>query len=378
MIPYRDIKYFIVCLAFIAILVSIYILFQLVFNKQLTETFISNTDDPIDGYLPSEMLFTDKLKTTLNVYRNVQSDALTWFHDPYNSFTNDKALYADTIAFENWPLNAFMCYKFAGKTLEELESPSEFIKGSINIPVNSYMLSTSQNTIDEAVKTIKEDILKMQTILKNSSPSSVAGGGAGGGGDEEKTKIMGPIYVSLMQYPNKFNEDTGHYIYNQFNISTNKAKPHVRVKNANYTYGSGIVKTELLIMYPMYSNATKMPIQGEPEYSYDGVSYIGIINMIKFFGKYASKRQLCFIECNNSPNYYCGCGTNADGPDIPNSEHNEYKSFCKDPSSPSLFTNYGMIYAVNNDYPVFSQIIQKPKIKTKIEQMITKAVNAKK
>lgn len=305
-------------------------------------------------------------------YMERSGQTTAFYHDPYTySYIGYGARPQDTHFLP------FMCMKFPDKALThwspEDNEPLTLIMNCLN--TNSCSFSEgfmfpcktsdiynldSSNPIKSAIENVKHDI---RTNMKEYAEST-------------GISIIAPIYVILIQYPNKWDTNGANingYHYSQFDIEDLNPKPCVRrnLLTDEHTVCDK-ADTKMLIIYPMYSKTPgrfydygvinddynlslpedimsnlKIDIPIKPNFK-------GIIDMIKFFGRYASKNQICFTECNQNSSLVCGCATRKDGTDNPIANPQAtYMSFCKGPYDPNdnstryLFTHYAFMYRVN-------------------------------
>lgn len=271
--------------------------------------------------------------TTVNAYKNNKQ-----FHEPY-TYNYDNA-FKDVSIFQKSDFLAFMCFKLPSKLFEDID----------NNPIKTIQNELSCKTI------VLENINKMypQHNLIDIVKTHIK---------ELGNNILGPVYVILCQYPNKFYK--GSNIYSQFNIASKNALPYIHHENGIMKY-EGPVDIKALLVLPMYSKNEMLTTFSEGSLmSKDGYYLDGITDMLSYFNKYASKDNLCFIKCNKSTDLYCGCASRNEG---------EYLSYCKDIKTEDKFASYGWIYRVNEtnikDDGVF---IKKIEISNQLEKKITQA-----
>lgn len=310
--------------------------------------------------------------TALLKYMHRAGNTSVFYHDPYTY---------SYIGFGERPPNTyllpFMCMKFPDKKIQdwtaEDNNPLELIRTCINSDQCSFskdfMLpcKVSQMYSLDASNPIKSVVENIKSDIKNNMKEYV---------DKTGINILAPVYVVVIQYPNKWDTDGKNingYHYSQFDVEDLNPKPCIRrnLWSDDFTVCNR-VDTNMIIVYPMYS---KIPGQfynyNVTDAKYDLVlpdeiagnlkkdlpvkpNVKGIVDMIKFFGRYASKNQLCFIECNNDSSLVCGCGTRKDGAENPDADATTaYKSFCKGPYDPENddsrynFSHYAFMYRVN-------------------------------
>eukprot|EP00960_Hanusia_phi_P077152 768657-Hanusia_phi.AAC.4 len=267
--------------------------------------------------------------------------------------------------------------KFPDKQLQDWtpldNNPLELIRNCINTDTCSFskdfflQCKVSQVYDLDNINPVKSAIENVKTDIKNNMQSYV---------DATGISVLSPIYIVLIQYPNKWDtngKDIKGYHYSQFDIEDIDPKPCVRrdILKDEYTVCNQ-ADTKMIVVYPMYSrNKDKLYDYGVIDDRYninlsDDIksslkpnlnakpNFKGIVDMIKFFGRYASKNQLCFVECNNDSSLVCGCATRRDGVDDPITDpKGVYKSFCKAPYDPKddttkyNFSHYAFMYRVN-------------------------------
>jgi hypothetical protein len=232
------------------------------------------------------------------------------FHKPYKK--DYSSTYTDVSTLNESDFLGFMCFKLPSTLFEDIDNdPIKTIKDNLDcktIQLNGInKLNPKENLINKVADAIK--------LNKNAY-------------------INGPVYIVLIQYPNKFLN--GSYVYNQFDLSDKYSKPYMNDTNGTISY-HGDVDIEALLVMPMYK-ATLI----ENEFVLMENNVNGIISMLKYFDKFATKEKQCFINCNNSTDLYCGCGSRKDG---------TYKSYCKDDKMEDLsqdkFATYGWLYKMN-------------------------------
>lgn len=295
-----------------------------------------------------------------------------FYHDPYTYSYIGYGARSQDIHFL-----PFMCMKFPDKPLlswsPEDNDPLKMIMNCINNDTCSFSegfmfpCKTSSvydldpsNPIKSAIQNVKLDIRNNMTEYANSTGIS----------------ILAPVYIILIQYPNKWDTNGANingYHYSQFDIDDLNPKPCVRrnILTDEHTVCDK-ADTKMLIIYPMYSKTPgrfydygvinddyNLPLPNDIDMKLKPdipikPNFKGIVDMIKFFGRYASKNQICFTECNQNSSLVCGCATRKDGTDNPIANPNStYKSFCKAPYDPNnndtryLFTHYAFMYRVN-------------------------------
>ena len=240
-----------------------------------------------------------------------------FFHKPYTY--NYSSAYKDVSILDTNDFLGFMCFKLPSTLFEDIDNdPIKTIKDNIDcktIQLNEInKLNPKENLINKVYDVIK---------LNNSS-------------------IIGPVYIVIIQYPNKFLN--GSYVYSQFNISDKYSQPYMNDKSGTISF-DGDVDVQALLIMPMYKSTLTdnefVLIESENNIT-NTYNLNGIINMLQYFDKYSTKEKNCFIHCNNSTDLYCGCGSRKKG---------DYESYCKDDKtedrSQDKFATYGWLYRIN-------------------------------
>lgn len=323
-----------------------------------------------------------------------------WFHDPY-TYNYASTHYEGRTNQEELLLN-FLCFKFKGQKkegwfLSGYEDPMKYVQEKLLCKTTLHDLDKENPTsISNIMKKINIDLqgeMKPYTKLTNSS-------------------ILAPVYIILMQYPNKFYYDdhgSKGYKYTQFDLKNSHIKPYER---KNVSTGSTIhtcrgnncktiIDTKMLVVYPMYNKEKiefypnvcntyllkKLPkniklfpnIKEKERESQIKPNFKGIVDMIKVLNEdklEITKHLNCFIECNNNTNYYCGCGTRMEGVKDPKdiTEKKRYKSYCKEPydkknkETEKMFSHYLLMYRINE---LNTEVLTDIQLDVDTEQKIT-------
>lgn len=334
---------------------------------------------------------------TVAEYKKRSGNTTTFYHLPY-TYT-----YA---ANGGRPLDeeflAFMCLRFPERSMGDwttgYNNPLQLVKDCvegdsclISDPDFTLQCKTSKVFDLDDRDPIKDAVNKVRVDVKQSMNAYA------------KEGIMAPVYMLVVQYPKKYDfDDYGNegYHYSQFDVEDNNAKP---CETRNISKGTkeicNAVDTKMMLIYPMYSKETgKHYNYGVRDNTYnisageggtEGTgrsggtdkkvppNVKGIVDMVKFFGRYANKNALCFIECNNNPSLFCGCATRKDGVDDPREDKGEYKSFCKMPfdkddaeNTEDKFAHYAWMYRVNERSSAFKDIITDVNIDHNVEKKI--------
>ena len=325
-------------------------------------------------------------------YKKRSGNTTAFYHLPYTytyASNGGRPLHEEFLAF--------MCLRFPEKSMGDwttgYNNPLQLVKDCVDS--DNCMISDPDFTLqcktskvyDLDNKTPMQDAIeKIKKDVKENMKSYYVDG------------IMAPVYMLVIQYPKKYDfDDYGNkgYHYSQFDVEDNYAKP---CETRNISKGTkticNSVDTKMILIYPMYSKESgKIYDYGVRDNTYDieGVdgkdgkegmdgkspNIKGIVDMVKFFGRYANKNALCFIECNNDPSLYCGCATRKDGVDDPRKNKGTYKSFCKLPfdkddaeNTEDKFTHYAWMYRVNERSTAFNDILTDINIDHNVEKKI--------
>lgn len=331
--------------------------------------------------------------TSMQEYHHRSGKTTTFYHLPY-TYT-----YASN---GGRPLNdsflAFMCMRFPERSMSgwttQYNNPLQMVKDCIDgdsclisDPEFTLQCKTSQVYKLDAVDPMKDSVEKIRADIKEKMQAYAKDG------------ILAPVYMLVIQYPRKYDtDDYGNqgYRYSQFDIDDNGAKPCItRNISKGTTEVCKTVDTFMLLVYPMYSKERgKMYDYGVRDSTYDinihakekekekdnTPNVKGIIDMVKFFGRYANKNQLCFIECQNNPSLFCGCATRREGVENPLEDPDgTYKSFCKLPfdsedpeNTEDKFTHYAWMYRVNERSYAFKDLVTDTNIDHNVERMINR------
>lgn len=345
--------------------------------------------------------------TSMQKYHERSGKTTTFYHLPYTyTYASNGGRPLDESFL------AFMCLRFPERSMSnwttEYNNPLQLVKDCIDDdncvisdPDFTLQCKTSQIYQLNDVDPIKDSIEKIRKDIQQNMTAY------------SKDGIMAPVYMLVVQYPRKYDfDDYGNkgYRYSQFDIEDNGAKPCMtRNISKGTTEICNSVDTFMMLIYPMYSKETgKLYNYGVRDDTYnitpsngnDGNSnegngsdgnegngnekgsgnVKGIIDMVKFFGRYANKNQLCFIECQNNPSLFCGCATRREGADDPRKNPNDtYKSFCKLPyddtdpdNTEDKFTHYAWMYRVNERSYSFKDIVADTNIDHDVERMINR------
>jgi hypothetical protein len=352
------------------------------------------------------LLQSIKLKEPFTTPEQVTQDIKKkiWFHDPY-TYNYASTHYEGRTNQEELLLN-FLCFKFKGQKKQGwfssgYEDPMKYVQDKLLCKTTLHDLDKENPTsISNIMDKINIDLngeMKRYTELTNAS-------------------ILAPVYIILMQYPNKFYYDNyggKGYKYTQFDIQGSNIKPYERknVSTGKINYNcrgdncKTIVDTKMLIVYPMYNknkiefypnlcetyllnklpnNIKLFPKMKENEKNKQIKPNIkGIIDMIKVLNEdklQITKHLNCFIECNNNTKYYCGCGTRMNGVDDPKdiTKEERYKSFCKEPykkenkETEEMFSHYLLMYRINE---LNTEVLTDIQLDVDTEQKITLLLN---
>lgn len=162
----------------------------------------------------------------------------------------------------------------------------------------------------------------------------------------QKTKMVdnlqfidSPVYVIIYQAP--YLEVFGKEFKVKSDIITNM-KPSIELDQYNVLIGEKNSFTKIHIVYTKYKmntdNTKAIFTQGGDEL---------FINYIK---NKITRDKLCFMDCNKSSGYACGCMVRSTP--LNNDDTQFYKSSCL--NDKSLPTNYGMVYMLNKYNKVFT------------------------
>lgn len=250
----------------------------------------------------------EKFTTTLTDIKNKN----VVFHKPYKR--NYSIIYEDVYTLNKSDFLGFMCFKLPSTLFQDIDNdPIKTIKDNLNcktIQLNEINKSNPKENL----------IIKVANAIKLNNNAD----------------IQGPVYIVIIQYPNKFLN--GSYVYNQFDLSDKYSQPYMNDINGKIDYNGDVDVVALLIM-PMYKGTL---IENEFVLMENGNNLNGIINMLQYFSKYSTKEKQCFIHCNKSTDLYCGCGSRKEG---------DYKSYCKDDKmedgTQDKFATYGWLYKIN-------------------------------
>ncbi len=155
-------------------------------------------------------------------------------------------------------------------------------------------------------------------------------------------KLDEPVFVLMYQAPYLyFNNEQ---IIARHDVSNN-LKSVYQQNIDNIEIGTRKIFTKLLIIYPIYDSNLK---------KYDNEE--GVIKFHEYFKTKLSRNKLCFLECNKTNYYACGCLNRN------KSDNNQdfYKSSCIEYTGE--YFNYGMMYSINKYNTLFSRLFTRPSI----------------
>lgn len=243
--------------------------------------------------------------TTLNAFKNGSNFAST-----ENNFYNQYQLFD---VKHTLPFFTLGCIK---------HSPQD--DTILNFIENNFMVSTIEFysvSINDIYERIANDLEIQKTNMVDNAQS-----------------IDSPVYVIVYQAP--YLEVLGKEYKVKSNIMANM-KPLIELDLNNISIGERNSFTRIHIVYTKY----KMNTDHTKAIFTEG----GDDLFINFIKNKITRDKLCFMDCNKSTGYTCGCMVR----DTPsnNEDAQFYKSSCL--SDDNLPTNYGMIYMLNKYNKIF-------------------------
>ena len=178
--------------------------------------------------------------------------------------------------------------------------------------------------INDIYNQISEDLLINKQLLQN--------GGY----------IHSPIYVILYQSP--YLQVDGNNYHVKKDIMDNM-EPSIEV-NSNTNIGNKELFTKMYIVYSKYKRNQDNVIQNVDENEFIELFKNGAFKNI------ITRDKLCFMQCNKTSEYTCGC---LNKKDMDENNEEDYTSSCLNMNNQSI--DYGMIYVLNKYNKMFQDDI---------------------
>lgn len=291
---------------FVSVLFLLIFIFIIMYNTyyyklQVQEYFKENFDNYQD-------IVNDYKYTSLSNFKNGQD-----FHLENRSYYN---YYNLSDVKNELPFFTFGCIKHNADD----ESIIETLRNKFFVSeLNFYTIN-----INDIYNQISEDLLINKQLLQN--------GGY----------IHSPIYVILYQSP-YLQVDGNNYDVKK-DIMDNM-EPSIEV-NSNTNIGNKELFTKMYIVYSKYKRNEENVIQNVDENEFIELFKNGV------FKNLISRDKLCFMKCNKTSEYTCGC---LNKKDIDEDNEEDYTSSCLNMNNQSM--DYGMIYVLNKYNKMFQDDI---------------------
>lgn len=290
--------YLVVSLLVFLLLIIIYntYLYKIKIRQNIKENFSNRYETEVDNIS----------NTTLDAFKNGSDFASTEnnFYNQYEMFDVKHVL----------PFFTLGCIK---------HSPED--DTILNFIQNNFMVSTIEFysvSINDIYERIANNIEIQKTNMVDNSQF-----------------IDSPVYVIIYQAP--YLEVLGKEFKVKSNIMVNM-KPLIELDQNSISIGERNSFTRVHIIYTKY----KMNADNTKAIFTEG----GDDLFINFIKNKITRDKLCFMDCNRSSGYTCGCMVRNTSSN--NQDTQFYKSSClSDDNSP---TNYGMIYMVNKYNKIFA------------------------
>lgn len=292
---------------FISTLFLLIFIFIIMYNTyyyklQVQEYFKESFDNYQD-------IVNDYKYTSLTNFKNGQD-----FHLENRNYHN---YYNLSDVKNNLPFFTFGCIKHQADNENILNTlRSMFVVSEINF----YTIN-----MNDIYNKISEDLMIKKQLLQSSG------------------LIQSPIYIIIYQSP-YLQVDSEQYVIKK-DIMDNM-QPSIEVNNTTYV-GHKQLFTKMYIVYSKYNINDENII----EQVNDNV-FINLFNDQGQFKNLITRDKLCFMKCNNTSEYTCGC---LNKNDIDEGNLEDYTSSCFDMNNQTI--DYGMIYVLNKYNKLFQDDI---------------------